>query len=102
MVAAVEPPEVEAARRLRKPAIPVVPAIPAIPAIPEPETLVTEDVSDKRVCYTIGPFKDKARAIEISGRYSGRQITIGAQIQPGKAVHGRDGLHRWPQDARER
>lgn len=47
------------------------------PAEPEPvesEVLVTEDVSDKRVCYTIGPVKDKARAIEISGRYSGRQI----------------------------
>ncbi len=40
----------------------------------EPETLVTEDNSDKRVCYTIGPIKDKARAVEISGRYSGRQI----------------------------
>ena len=37
--------------------------------------LVNEDNSDKRVCYTIGPIKDKARAIEISGRYSGKQIT---------------------------
>jgi len=41
---------------------------------PEPETLVTEAVRDKRVCYTIGPIKDKARAIEISGRYTGKQI----------------------------
>ena len=40
----------------------------------ESEALLTEEVSDKRVCYTIGPVKDKARAIEISGRYSGRQI----------------------------
>jgi len=40
----------------------------------EPEALVTEDVSDKRVCYTIGPLKDKARAIEISGRYSAQRI----------------------------
>ena len=48
--------------------------IPAEPEPVEPEVLVTEDVSDKRVCYTIGPVKDKARAIEISGRYSGRQI----------------------------
>jgi hypothetical protein len=40
----------------------------------EPEPLVTEDVRDKRVCYTIGPLKDRARAIEISGRYSGKQI----------------------------
>ena len=35
------------------------------------ETLVVEDSSDKRVCYTIGPFKDRERAVEISGRYSG-------------------------------
>ena len=40
----------------------------------EPEIMVTEDDSDKRVCYTIGPIKDKARAIEISGRYSGKQV----------------------------
>ncbi len=42
-------------------------------AAAERSRLVTEDSSDKRVCYTIGPIKDKARAIEISGRYSGRQ-----------------------------
>ena len=40
----------------------------------ESDLLVTEDDSDKRVCYTIGPVKDKARAIEISGRYSGKRI----------------------------
>ena len=37
------------------------------------ETLVVEDSSDKRVCYTIGPFKDRERAVEISGRYSGKR-----------------------------
>ncbi len=37
------------------------------------DTLTTEDASDRRACYTIGPLKDKARAIEISGRYSGNQ-----------------------------
>lgn len=37
------------------------------------EVLVFEDSSDKRVCYTIGPFKDRERAIEISGRYSGKR-----------------------------
>ena len=36
--------------------------------------LVTEEQIDKRVCYTIGPITDRARAIEISGRYSGRQV----------------------------
>lgn len=50
------------------------PATTAEPEPAEPELLVTEDVRDKRVCYTIGPVKDKARAIEISGRYSGRQV----------------------------
>jgi len=39
----------------------------------KPEVLVTEDSSDLRVCYTIGPITDKSRAIEISGRYSGNQ-----------------------------
>ena len=43
------------------------------PTPAEPEILVTEDNSDRRACYTIGPIKDKARAIEISGRYSGKQ-----------------------------
>ncbi|UCH41380.1 MAG: hypothetical protein JSU67_06860 [Gammaproteobacteria bacterium] len=38
--------------------------------------LITEDSSDKRVCYTIGPIKEKARAIEISGRYSGRRADV--------------------------
>jgi len=39
----------------------------------KPEALITEDTSDLRVCYTIGPITDKARAIEISGRYSGNK-----------------------------
>ena len=43
------------------------------PVEDQPVVLVTEDTSDRRVCYTIGPIKDKARAIEISGRYSGKQ-----------------------------
>ncbi len=38
------------------------------------QPLVTEDTSDRRMCYTIGPFKDKARAIELSGRYSSRDV----------------------------
>ncbi len=38
------------------------------------QPLVTEDTSDQRMCYTIGPIKDKARAIEISGRYSSREV----------------------------
>ncbi len=38
------------------------------------QSLVAEDTSDRRMCYTIGPIKDKARAIEISGRYSSRDV----------------------------
>jgi len=52
----------------------MVAAVPVVPESTEPDLLVTEDDSDKRVCYTIGPFKDRARAIEISGRYSGKRI----------------------------
>ena len=66
VVAVVEPPQ----------AVEIAPAAaPARPEVPESEALVTEAVSDKRVCYTIGPVKEKARAIEISGRYSGKRIT---------------------------
>ena len=51
-------------------------------------SLVTEDSSDKRVCYTIGPFKDKARAIEISGRYSGRQAVTALKSNLEKEYQG--------------
>jgi len=37
------------------------------------KALVVEDTSDKRICYTIGPFKDKERATEINGRYSSKR-----------------------------
>ncbi len=40
----------------------------------EPEPLVIEDTSDKRVCYTIGPFKDKVLATEVNGRYSAKKV----------------------------
>jgi len=43
------------------------------PVEEEAEFLVTEEAVDPLVCYTIGPITDKARAIEISGRYSGNQ-----------------------------
>jgi len=36
--------------------------------------LVAESSSNQSLCYTIGPFKDKTRALEISGRYSADQI----------------------------
>jgi hypothetical protein len=38
------------------------------------QTLVVEDTSDKRLCYTIGPFKEKSRALAVSGRYSAKEI----------------------------
>ena len=40
----------------------------------EPEPLVVEDTSDQRICYTIGPFKDRTLAIEVNGRYSARDV----------------------------
>lgn len=54
----------------------------------EPEPLVTEDVRDKRVCYTIGPVKDRSRAIEISGRYSGKQIATALKSSLEKQYRG--------------
>jgi hypothetical protein len=54
----------------------------------ERASLVTEDSSDKRVCYTIGPIKDKARAIEISGRYSGKQARTSLKSNLEKEYQG--------------
>jgi len=54
----------------------------------EPESLVTEDVSDKRVCYTIGPLTDRARAIEISGRYSAKRIRTALKSSLEKQYRG--------------
>lgn len=36
--------------------------------------LVVEDTSDTRLCFITGPFKDKATALEVSGRYSSNNI----------------------------
>ncbi len=41
--------------------------------VAKPEFQETGGGSDRLVCYTIGPITDKARAIEISGRYSGNR-----------------------------
>lgn len=38
------------------------------------EMLVAEDTTDTRLCYTIGPFKDRTRALEVSRRYSNRKV----------------------------
>jgi hypothetical protein len=37
-------------------------------------TLVNEDTSDKQLCFTIGPFKGRSKALEVSGRYSSNSI----------------------------
>jgi len=36
--------------------------------------LVSENADAQPLCYTIGPFKDKTRALEVSGRYSTQNI----------------------------
>ncbi|MCP4433460.1 MAG: hypothetical protein GY806_20985 [Gammaproteobacteria bacterium] len=36
--------------------------------------LVSENTINQTVCYAVGPFKDKTRALEISGRYSAIEI----------------------------
>ena len=58
------------------------------PEAPVSQVLVTEDVSDKRVCYTIGPLTDRARAIEISGRYSGKEIPTALRSSQEKQYRG--------------
>ena len=35
---------------------------------------ITEEKEDTQLCYTIGPFKDRKRAVEISGRYAAEQL----------------------------
>ncbi|MCP4490502.1 MAG: hypothetical protein GY820_24780 [Gammaproteobacteria bacterium] len=40
----------------------------------ESKLLVRESSSNQLLCYTVGPFKGKAQALEISGRYSMQQI----------------------------
>jgi hypothetical protein len=43
---------------------------------PEPsaELLVSEETSDTRLCYTIGPFKERAQALKINRRYSNKFV----------------------------
>ncbi len=42
--------------------------------VPESSLLVNEKSVNQLICYTIGPFKDKTRALEISGRYAASKI----------------------------
>mgnify|MGYP006434672073 CR=1 FL=1 len=41
---------------------------------PKEVELIVEDQGDLELCYTIGPFRDKKRALEISGRYQSQTI----------------------------
>ncbi len=50
--------------------------------------LKIEDTSDKRLCYTIGPIKDKTRALEISGRYTANQVTTSLKSSEEKQYQG--------------
>lgn len=43
-------------------------------AVQEEEVMVAEETIDNRLCYTIGPFKDKTRALEVSARYSNNDV----------------------------
>lgn len=38
------------------------------------EFLVAEETIDTRLCYTIGPFKERTRALEVSRRYSNNNV----------------------------
>ena len=39
------------------------------------ELLVVEETIDTRLCYTIGPFKERTRALEVSRRYSNSNVS---------------------------
>ena len=43
-------------------------------AVQEDDIMVAEESIDNRLCYTIGPFKDKTRALEVSARYSNNNV----------------------------
>jgi len=43
-------------------------------AVQEDDIMVAEETIDNRLCYTIGPFKDKTRALEVSARYSNNNV----------------------------
>jgi len=43
-------------------------------ALQEDEVMVAEETIDNRRCYTIGPFKDKTRALEVSARYTANDV----------------------------
>lgn len=71
-------PLAEQLQLLAEPIEPIVSETEVVAAVeseePKTETLVVEDNSDKRLCYTIGPFKEKTLALEVSGRYSARDV----------------------------
>jgi len=41
---------------------------------PEVEVVIAEETIGNLLCYTIGPFKDKSRALEVSARYSTNNV----------------------------
>jgi hypothetical protein len=41
---------------------------------PATELMVAEETTDTRLCYTIGPFKNRTRALEVRRRYSNRKV----------------------------
>mgnify|MGYP001828402252 CR=1 FL=1 len=65
-------------------------AVAAIESEIETEQIqqLTEERADTSICYTIGPIKDKARAAEISGRYSASQVATSLKSSVEKEYHG--------------
>lgn len=50
--------------------------------------LISENTSNQSVCYAVGPFKDKTRALEISGRYSTNNIQVEVKSSKEKEYMG--------------
>lgn len=50
--------------------------------------LVSENTANQTICYAVGPFKDKTRALEISGRYSASNIETSLKSSKEKEYMG--------------
>ena len=50
--------------------------------------LLTEEETEAHICYTIGPIKNKERAVEISGRYSASRVEMSLKSNVEQEYHG--------------
>ncbi len=54
----------------------------------QPETRPGDDTASRRICFAIGPVRDHAHAVDISGRYAARQAETGLKTSLDKHYLG--------------